>query len=670
MSKKLHFFVLTVLFFSAFFTFKTRDALAQNLDSFNPPEAVQGMEATIAGNFYCFNSQIAFYEGLSKKAETSISPIIKYGKDPETGQDIQINCLKGGIPNPLTSYGFKFNVPSNLAPGIYQARLEHSEGVSNSLPLAIRSFVDNISPNQGTHDAEPTITGSGFRSDKRANNIVALILGASLKPINIISVSSNQLKVGLRVDPILPIATYQVQVSTLGTTTASWGAVPEYIWLESQYRTGFNREFKLVPHLTELTPSSGASGNTIIIKGIYFHTDEAKIKVRFYQGNTQRGSDYSPVSGTLSASGDSFTAKIPDLTAGTYNVKVAVQDANNSANLIESDNSKQFTIQAGAVDVQTIKYDFNPAQLAKVTLWGKLNNLGGAAEAKVWFEWRTELCPDYSSGCSNSSGEKSKPIGDFSDDISIQLDIVYFFRAVAKTDAGTFPAPEELSFKITPSAPPSQEINPPDLVKPANGTEFLNNVSIRLEWSQVVDSSKNPVYGLRIEFPDGQVKYLNNNISANYFELPATLFANQTESGVFYYWTVRLIRSDDNKWSQYNQNEKNFFVKLPSVITPPPGGGFFACKKGQLCPANALCNPLCAENFEDLLNIIINFIFWIAMALAPLMIIIAGFYFVTAGGDPKRFTTGRDILVWVAVGIAIVLLAKGLLAVLKGIIGG
>ena len=96
------------------------------------------------------------------------------------------------------------------------------------------------------------------------------------------------------------------------------------------------------------------------------------------------------------------------------------------------------------------------------------------------------------------------------------------------------------------------------------------------------------------------------------------------------------------------------------------GAGKVECPPGQIC----IENPLEAESFEELLNTIVTFISWIAtIAIAPLMIMIAAFYLLTAGGDPKRIDTARRIILWTVIGLAIILFAKGLISVLKQIIG-
>lgn len=88
-----------------------------------------------------------------------------------------------------------------------------------------------------------------------------------------------------------------------------------------------------------------------------------------------------------------------------------------------------------------------------------------------------------------------------------------------------------------------------------------------------------------------------------------------------------------------------------------------ACAADEVC----FCNPLHACAFDELVDNMITFIFYIVIAVAPLMLIVAGFYFVTAAGDPKRMTTAKSIIVWTLTGLAITLLARGLIAVIKSL---
>ena len=61
-------------------------------------------------------------------------------------------------------------------------------------------------------------------------------------------------------------------------------------------------------------------------------------------------------------------------------------------------------------------------------------------------------------------------------------------------------------------------------------------------------------------------------------------------------------------------------------------------------------NPLKAESFTELLDAIINFIFYLGVfGIAPIMIIVAGFYFITAAGDPEKIMTAKKMVLWVLI---------------------
>ncbi len=80
-------------------------------------------------------------------------------------------------------------------------------------------------------------------------------------------------------------------------------------------------------------------------------------------------------------------------------------------------------------------------------------------------------------------------------------------------------------------------------------------------------------------------------------------------------------------------------------------------------------NPLTATSFEMIIDNIIDFIFKIAVVLAPLMVIVGGFLLLTAGGNIQQISRARNLLIWTAVGFLIVLLSKGVLAIINQILG-
>jgi len=80
-------------------------------------------------------------------------------------------------------------------------------------------------------------------------------------------------------------------------------------------------------------------------------------------------------------------------------------------------------------------------------------------------------------------------------------------------------------------------------------------------------------------------------------------------------------------------------------------------------------NPLEYETFGELIDAIIKFIFYIAVVVTPLMVIIGAFYILTAAGDPKKIGTGKNVVIYTLIGLAIILLARGLIAMIESLIG-
>lgn len=79
-------------------------------------------------------------------------------------------------------------------------------------------------------------------------------------------------------------------------------------------------------------------------------------------------------------------------------------------------------------------------------------------------------------------------------------------------------------------------------------------------------------------------------------------------------------------------------------------------------------NPVPWDSFEELVGKVIEWIINIGMVVAPLIIVIAGFNFATAGGDPTKIQKAKTMLIYAAIGMAVILLAKSLVDSLKEII--
>ncbi len=72
-----------------------------------------------------------------------------------------------------------------------------------------------------------------------------------------------------------------------------------------------------------------------------------------------------------------------------------------------------------------------------------------------------------------------------------------------------------------------------------------------------------------------------------------------------------------------------------------------------------LQNPIESENFQQFLTVIINFLFWIGLALAPVFILISAFYLMTAAGNPAQIETGKRIITYTVIGLLVIIMARG-----------
>lgn len=92
----------------------------------------------------------------------------------------------------------------------------------------------------------------------------------------------------------------------------------------------------------------------------------------------------------------------------------------------------------------------------------------------------------------------------------------------------------------------------------------------------------------------------------------------------------------------------------------------FSQPVGQFC----VCNPINAPDFETLVDKILNFIFTIAIVLLPLMILVAGFLYMSSAGDPEKTEKAKKILLYAIIGLFVLLLAKAFVYVVTSLLGG
>ena len=201
---------------------------------------------------------------------------------------------------------------------------------------------------------------------------------------------------------------------------------------------------------------------------------------------------------------------------------------------------------------------------------------------------------------------------------------------------------------------------PPEIISfsPSGPNVPPGPTTILMDWTDVVGAT---YYRWRIDPATAEIGGMDGLASSNINVGPVTL-----NPGTTYIQYVRACNGSGNCSADASRafTTSGGGPPPPPPPPPPPGGD-----GDGLCPIGGIfCidNPLNAKNFEELINTIINFIFFASLVIAPLMVVVAGFFLVTSGGDPKRFQTAKDIILYTFVGLLIVFLAKGLISAILG----
>lgn len=78
-----------------------------------------------------------------------------------------------------------------------------------------------------------------------------------------------------------------------------------------------------------------------------------------------------------------------------------------------------------------------------------------------------------------------------------------------------------------------------------------------------------------------------------------------------------------------------------------------------------IINPLKCSDFECVGQAIIGGLFMIAVPIVSIMVLWGGFQILTAGGDPEKFGNGKKTILYAVVGFAVVLVAQGVVFIIK-----
>lgn len=111
---------------------------------------------------------------------------------------------------------------------------------------------------------------------------------------------------------------------------------------------------------------------------------------------------------------------------------------------------------------------------------------------------------------------------------------------------------------------------------------------------------------------------------------------------------------------------------LISVLTVILSLGFFSLALwggGAQAETVKLDNPLGSDDLKGLITKIANFFITLALPFGFFMMILAGFFFVTAQGNPEKVTKAKKNFVWTVVGLAVILSSKVLITYIQEVLG-
>ncbi len=100
-----------------------------------------------------------------------------------------------------------------------------------------------------------------------------------------------------------------------------------------------------------------------------------------------------------------------------------------------------------------------------------------------------------------------------------------------------------------------------------------------------------------------------------------------------------------------------FVSGIPIVASAADNGGV------------SLPNPLSVTTVPDLVDKIATFIVELASPVFVIMLLVGAFQMLGAAGNESKFAQGKKTITYTIVGMAVVLAAKGIAAVVKNFIG-
>lgn len=119
-----------------------------------------------------------------------------------------------------------------------------------------------------------------------------------------------------------------------------------------------------------------------------------------------------------------------------------------------------------------------------------------------------------------------------------------------------------------------------------------------------------------------------------------------------------------------NIKNSKFFLQCAAMIgAMVPFAVAFAADTSVFLP-NPLTNCSGGTIMSCVVTPVINFVYVIAVPICTIMVLWGAFTMMTAAGDPEKFSTGKNTILYAAVGFLVVLLAGSVVAIIQNTFSG
>lgn len=107
------------------------------------------------------------------------------------------------------------------------------------------------------------------------------------------------------------------------------------------------------------------------------------------------------------------------------------------------------------------------------------------------------------------------------------------------------------------------------------------------------------------------------------------------------------------------------FVLFLSLLTLLTTLSFVLADNDTTLNLQTITNPLPCNDILSCTTLATKILIGLALVVTPLIIIYAGFLFITAAGNDNKVKTAQKILTWAIIGFILVLLATGIPDIIK-----